>query len=42
MAIELKEVTELDGLLSPVVAANTPREGELQGLAVEVAIGVQC
>jgi len=39
MAIELKEVTELDGLLSPVVAADAPREGELQGLSVEVAVG---
>lgn len=37
MAIELKEVADLDGLSSPVVTADRPREGELQGLSVEGA-----
>ena len=40
MAVELKEMTDLDGLLPPIVPANTPRKRELKRTAVQGAISV--
>ena len=40
MAIELKKMTDLDGLLPPVVPTNTPRKRELECTAVQGATRV--